>query len=68
MTAVVLAAVRTWSTIMIVLGRATAAAILLPSLGLLVQQTVQALTSPDGPSRAADSGGPGGTDGQEGTR
>ncbi|MFH9923268.1 hypothetical protein [Streptomyces bobili] len=66
-TAAVLAAVLTWSTIMIVLGHATAAAVLVPSLGLLVQQIVQALTAPDGPSRSADAG-PGSTDGREGTR
>lgn len=66
-TAAVLAAVLTWSTIMIVLGHAAAAAVLLPSLGLLVQQIVQALTSSGGPARSADAG-PAGTDGQEGTR
>ncbi|MGA5177899.1 hypothetical protein ACPCK5_33685 [Streptomyces pseudogriseolus] len=66
-TAAVLAAVLTWSTIMIVLGHAAAAAVLLPSLGLLVQQIVQALTASDGPTRSADAG-PAGADGQEGTR
>ena len=33
---------------MTVLGHGAAAAALLPSLGLLVQQIVQALTAPDG--------------------
>ncbi|MEU5116646.1 hypothetical protein AB0G64_34735 [Streptomyces longwoodensis] len=66
-TAAVLAAVLTWSTIMIVLGHAAAAAVLLPSLGLLVQQIVQALTAPDGQPRPSDAG-PAGTDSQEGTR
>ncbi|WP_030871051.1 hypothetical protein [Streptomyces sp. NRRL S-37] len=42
--AVVLAAALTWSTVMTVLGHAAAAAVLLPSLGLLTQQVVQALT------------------------
>jgi hypothetical protein len=66
-TAAVLAAVLTWSTIMIVLGHAAAAAVLLPSLGLLVQQIVQALTAPDGQARPRDAGSAG-TDRQEGTR
>ncbi|CAL9675216.1 hypothetical protein SUDANB9_07764 [Streptomyces sp. enrichment culture] len=48
-TAAVLAAVLTWSTVMIVLGHA--AAVLLPSLGLIMQQIVQALTTADGPTR-----------------
>lgn len=47
--AVVLAAALTWSTVMTVLGHAAAAAVLLPSLGLLIQQTVQALTPSQGP-------------------
>ncbi len=47
-TVAVLAAVLTWSTVMTVLGHAAAAAALLPSLGLLVQQIVPALTAPDG--------------------
>lgn len=66
-TAAVLAAILTWSTIMIVLGHAAAAAVLLPSLALLVQQIVQALTAPDGPARSADAGSAG-TDGREVTR
>ncbi len=70
-TVVVLAAVLTWSTIMIVLGHAAAAAVLLPSLGLLVQQIVQALTGYDSPTRPgagpADAG-PTGPDGQEAVR
>ncbi|MGY5103032.1 hypothetical protein [Streptomyces sp. 900105245] len=77
-TVAVLAAVLTWSTVMIVLGHAAAAAVLLPSLGLLVQQIVQALTSYEGPARPADArpapasaaGPPAGAEpgGQEGTR
>ncbi|MET8446784.1 hypothetical protein [Streptomyces sp. NPDC005209] len=47
-TVAVLVAVLTWSTVMTVLGQVAAAAALLPSLGLLVQQIVQALTAPDG--------------------
>ncbi|MFI8234907.1 hypothetical protein ACIGDI_39545 [Streptomyces sp. NPDC085900] len=47
-TLAVLAVVFTWSTVMTVLGHGVAAAALLPSLGLLVQQIVQALTAPDG--------------------
>ncbi|MFE4411318.1 MULTISPECIES: hypothetical protein [unclassified Streptomyces] len=66
-TVAVLAAVLTWSTVMIVLGHAAAAAVLLPSLGLLVQQIVQALTAYDGPARPADDG-PAGPDGQEAVR
>ncbi|MEV6960263.1 hypothetical protein AB0M97_13915 [Streptomyces sp. NPDC051207] len=53
-TVAALAAVLTWSTVMTVLGHASAAAVLLSSLGLLVQQTAQALTAPDGPPRPAD--------------
>ncbi|MFE9679729.1 hypothetical protein ACFYO5_37425 [Streptomyces sp. NPDC006259] len=66
-TAAVLAAVLTWSTIMIVLGHAAAAAVLLPSLGLLVQQIVQALTAPDRPAHPAEAH-PAATDNQEGAR
>ncbi|MFD7687805.1 hypothetical protein [Streptomyces sp. NPDC059781] len=73
--AVVLAAALTWSTVMTVLGHAAAAAVLLPSLGLLVQQVVQALTASDGRSRPADAvppsaGDPAGRrrDGQEAPR
>ncbi|MCX4428327.1 hypothetical protein OG585_46975 (plasmid) [Streptomyces sp. NBC_01340] len=65
-TVAVLATVLTWSTVMTVLGQVTAVAALLPSLGLLVQQIVQALTAPDGsrPSAPADPG-PAATGGQE---
>ncbi|MFF8932406.1 hypothetical protein ACF1AO_34655 [Streptomyces longwoodensis] len=66
-TAAVLAVVLTWSTIMIVLGHAAAAAVLLPSLGLLIQQIVQALTAPDGPIRPAGAGRTE-ADSQEGAR
>ncbi|GAA3209179.1 hypothetical protein GCM10020256_06260 [Streptomyces thermocoprophilus] len=48
LTIAVLAAILTWSTVMTVLGQVAAVAALLPSLGLLVQQIVQALTAPDG--------------------
>ncbi|MGW4023479.1 hypothetical protein [Streptomyces sp. NPDC005009] len=72
--AVVLTAALTWSTVMTVLGHAAAAAVLLPSLGLLAQQVVQALTASDGRSRPADAtlsspdGPAGGRDGQEAPR
>ncbi|MER5199878.1 hypothetical protein ACWD3J_38415 [Streptomyces sp. NPDC002755] len=56
-TVAVLVAVLTWSTVMAVLGQAAAVAALLPSLGLLVQQIVQALT--DGSRPLA---GPGSTE------
>ncbi|MGX1508790.1 hypothetical protein RKD44_007784 [Streptomyces collinus] len=60
----VLAVVLTWSTVMIVFGHAAAAAVLLPSLGLIVQQIVQVLSNDDGPARSgcpgtAGSDGPG---------
>ncbi|POX55334.1 hypothetical protein C3489_11175 [Streptomyces sp. Ru71] len=70
-TAAVLAVVLTWSTVMIVLGHAAAAAVLLPSLGLLVQQIVQAITAYDRPGRtAADpiDAAPAGHDGEEAAR
>ncbi|MCG8970325.1 hypothetical protein [Streptomyces sp. CL12-4] len=63
-TVVVLAAVFTWSTVMIVLGHAAAAAVLLSSLGLMVQQIVQALTTAEDPARP-DGTGTGARDGQE---
>ncbi len=63
----VLAAVLTWSTVMIVLGHAAAAAVLLPSLGLIVQQIVQALTIADGPAQTEPSGTTG-PDGPEAAR
>ncbi|WP_328499709.1 hypothetical protein OG828_48625 [Streptomyces sp. NBC_00457] len=59
-TVAVLVAVLTWSTVMTVLGQVAAVAALLPSLGLLVQQIVQALTAPDGsgsPAGPAAAGG-----------
>ncbi|MER6383961.1 hypothetical protein [Streptomyces sp. NPDC001250] len=52
-TVAVLVTVLTWSTVMTVLGQVAAMATLLPSLGLLVQQTVQALTGSDGPRAPA---------------
>ncbi|MFF3469062.1 hypothetical protein [Streptomyces sp. NPDC002619] len=55
-TVAVLATVLTWSTVMTVLGHAAAVAALLPSLGLLVQQIVQALTPPDSPRPPAAPG------------
>ncbi|MET9734486.1 hypothetical protein ABZZ79_28770 [Streptomyces sp. NPDC006458] len=57
MTVAVLAVVLTWSTVMAVLGYETAVAVVVPSLGLLVQQIVQVLTAPDGP-RPADTPSP----------
>ncbi|MEV6591147.1 hypothetical protein [Streptomyces acidicola] len=65
-TVAVLVAVLTWSTVMTVLGQVAAAAALLPSLGLLVQQIVQALTAPDGPRPSTDP--PIGDGGREETR
>ncbi|MFC4506108.1 MULTISPECIES: hypothetical protein [Streptomyces] len=44
MTVAVLAAVLAWSTVMTVLGQLAAVATLLPSLGLLVQQIMAALS------------------------
>jgi hypothetical protein len=55
-TVAVLVAVLTWSTVMTVLGHVAAVAALLPSLGLLVQQIVQALTAPDTCCPAAQAG------------
>ncbi|MEU6549107.1 hypothetical protein ABZ915_02315 [Streptomyces sp. NPDC046915] len=63
-TVAVLVAVLTWSTVMTALGQVAAAAALLPSLGLLVQQIVQALTAPDG-SRPPTEPGPTAVGGQE---
>ncbi|WP_406117691.1 hypothetical protein [Streptomyces sp. NBC_00989] len=59
MTAAVLAAVLAWSTVMTVLGQLAAVAALLPSLGLLIQQIVAALSGTDsrsGPTPAAAAG------------
>jgi hypothetical protein len=47
MTVLVLAAVLAWSTVMTVLGQLAALVALLPTLGLLVQQIVSALSGPD---------------------
>ncbi|MCX5336441.1 MULTISPECIES: hypothetical protein [unclassified Streptomyces] len=47
MTVLVLAAVLAWSTVMTVLGQLTALIALLPTLGLLIQQIVSALSGPD---------------------
>ncbi|CCK26951.1 putative secreted protein [Streptomyces davaonensis JCM 4913] len=47
MTVIILAAVLTWSTVMTVLGQLAALVALLPSLGLLIQQTVSALSGLD---------------------
>lgn len=55
-TCAVLAGVFAWSTVMTVLGHGVAVAALLPSLGLLVQQIVQALTAPDGSRPPVGSG------------
>lgn len=48
-TIAVLAVVLTWSTVMTVLGHETAVAVVVPSLGLLVQQIAYVLTAPDHP-------------------
>ncbi|MGW7263284.1 hypothetical protein [Streptomyces sp. NPDC054842] len=64
-TVAVLATVLTWSTVMTVLGQVTAVAALLPSLGLLVQQIVQALTAPDGSRPPAGPGPAAAGSGQE---
>jgi len=48
MTAAVPAAVLVWSAVMTALGQLAAVAALLPSLGLLVQQIVAALSGSDG--------------------
>ncbi|MEU6508481.1 MULTISPECIES: hypothetical protein [Streptomyces] len=64
-TVAVLVTVLAWSTVMAVLGQVAAVATLLPSLGLLVQQIVQALTGPEGSRTPAGTGGshtPGGPD------
>ncbi|CAM5721439.1 hypothetical protein SCANM63S_00835 [Streptomyces canarius] len=58
---IVLAVVLTWSTVMTVLGHETAVAVVVPSLGLLVQQIAYALTAPDHPGAP----GPVVGDGQE---
>jgi hypothetical protein len=52
-TVTALVAVLTWSAVMAVLGQVAAVTALLPSFGLLLQQIVQALSSPDGPHPAA---------------
>jgi hypothetical protein len=49
---VVLMTVFVWSVVMAALGQVAAIAALVPSLGLLVQQVVKALTGPE-PGRAA---------------
>ncbi|MCZ0986899.1 hypothetical protein [Streptomyces diastatochromogenes] len=63
-TVAVLVTVLTWSTVMTVLGQVAAMATLLPSLGLLVQQIVQALSGSDG-SRTPDGPTATGTGGEE---
>ncbi|MFI1508164.1 hypothetical protein [Streptomyces sp. NPDC020597] len=55
-TVAVLATVLTWSTVMTVLGHVAAVAAVLPSLGLLVQQLVQALTDGGSPLAAPGPG------------
>ncbi|MFJ5779876.1 hypothetical protein [Streptomyces sp. NPDC093094] len=73
-TLAVLAVVLTWSTVMTVLGHETAVAVVVPSLGLLVQQIAYALTAPDGTrpadplGPAAESPGPAASGGQEAPR
>ncbi|GGY11994.1 hypothetical protein [Streptomyces minutiscleroticus] len=53
MTIAVLVVVFAWSTVMTVLGQLAAAAALLPSLGLLVQQIVAALNGTEARRNAA---------------
>ncbi|WPO76218.1 hypothetical protein [Streptomyces sp. KN37] len=63
----VLAAVLVWSTVMTVLGQLAAVAALLPSLGLLIQQIVSALSGPSARQSATPAAGTaGGTTGVEG--
>jgi ABC-type enterochelin transport system permease subunit len=59
MTVAVLVAVLTWSTVMAVVGQLAAVAALLPSLGLLIQQIISALsgTGPRSGAAAASLGG-----------
>lgn len=59
MIVVLLAAVLAWSTVMTVLGQLAAVAALLPSLGLLIQQIVSALSGPNTRTSAAASASPG---------
>lgn len=65
MTVAVLAAVLTWSTVMTVLGQLAAVAALLPSLGLLIQQIVSALSGTDIRSGTAAASPPAGPAGSE---
>ncbi|MER5509383.1 hypothetical protein ABT052_29200 [Streptomyces sp. NPDC002766] len=58
MTVVLLAAVLVWSTVMTVLGQLAAVAALLPSLGLLIQQIVSALSSTTTPIPTPVDGAP----------
>ncbi|MEU0030865.1 hypothetical protein [Streptomyces sp. NPDC006335] len=58
MTVVLLAAVLAWSTVMTVLGQLAAVAALLPSLGLLIQQIVSALSGTSTRTSAAAAGTP----------
>lgn len=51
---IALVAVFSWSVIMAALGQVSAIATLVPSLGLLVQQTIQALAGSGEPGRRAD--------------
>jgi hypothetical protein len=53
LTVIVMVAVFAWSTVMTVLGQLAAAAALLPSLGLLVQQIVAALHTTQSPRHTA---------------
>ena len=58
MIVVLLAAVLAWSTVMTVLGQLAAVAALLPSLGLLIQQIVSALSGTSTRTAAAAAGSP----------
>jgi hypothetical protein len=53
LTVIVLVAVFSWSAVMAAIGQLTAVAVLVPSLGLLVQQIAQALSSTEPPSAPA---------------
>ncbi|MFF5004925.1 hypothetical protein ACFY3G_19105 [Streptomyces phaeochromogenes] len=62
---VVLAAVLAWSTVMTVLGQLAAVAALLPSLGLLVQQTAAAFAGTEPRANGAVDPGPARAVGEE---
>ena len=65
MTVAVLVVVFAWSTVMTVLGQLAAAAALLPSLGLLVQQILAALGGAEPRNPAAPGSAPAAAAGRE---